>query len=272
MQLTSKEMRQIFGRPFAVIGMVHLKPLPGSPAYEGSMDPIIEAAEADAQALSDGGVAAILIENFGDVPFFPQQVPAETVAAMTAVAKHLKSKIPLPLGINVLRNDGYAALAIAHAVGAAFIRVNVLASAMITDQGIIQGRAHDLMRLRRSINAAVKVFADLRVKHAAPLYDVPLVREAVELRERALADAIICTGETTGSEPDVDLLRRLRESLPDVPLIAGSGVTPENVQPIAEVADAAIVGTYFKHEGKVSRRVDRQRVTALMNKLNIQVG
>src|SRR5688572_29159924 len=140
----------------AVIGMLHLPPLPGSPRWTpaSTITQIIQSTLKDAEALADGGVHGLMLENFGDVPFHPARVPAHVVAHMTAVAAAVRERFPeLPLGINVLRNDGQSALAIASAADAAFIRVNVLCGARVADQGILQGIAHDLMRDRITLAA-----------------------------------------------------------------------------------------------------------------------
>src|SRR5438874_2601824 len=98
-----------------VIGMVHLLPLPGAPRYGGSLSVVRESMLRDAEALMNGGVHGLMLENFGDVPFFPGRVPAPVVAHMTALAADLRRRFEAPLGINVLRNDGMSALAVAHA-------------------------------------------------------------------------------------------------------------------------------------------------------------
>src|SRR5215212_5479938 len=156
-----------------VIGMLHLPPLPGAPQYSidaRTLAQIRDAVLRDADALVDGGVHGLMLENFGDVPFYPGRVPAHTVAAMTAIATDVRRRFDLPLGINVLRNDGVSALGIAAAVEAEYVRVNVLCGARLADQGIIQGIAHDLLRERAMLNAhRVKIFADVDVKHSAPL-------------------------------------------------------------------------------------------------------
>lgn len=259
------EFHQMFASAKPVIGMVHLKPLPGSPLYSGHRDEIFEAARADVQALEQGGVAAILVENFGDAPFFPDRVPAETVAFIAAIIQYLKSNCNLPFGVNVLRNDGYAAVAIAAATGAQFVRINVLSGAAVTDQGIISSNAHHIARMRRNLDAEVKIFADLQVKHATALGIIPIELAATELIERALADAVICTGAATGSAVNLEELAALRKQFPNRPLIAGSGVTAENAAAIFDFADAAIVGTYFKVDGKVSNPVDPERVRAMIS-------
>src|SRR2546426_191322 len=162
-----------------VIGMLHLAALPGSPLYGESIEPIRSAMLRDAELLVEGGVQGLMMENFGDTPFFPGRVPAFVVAHMTALAAEVKRRFPdTPLGINVLRNDGLSALAITHAVGAEYIRVNVLCGARLADQGILHGIAHDLLRLRSELGAReIKILADVDVKHSAPLAARPLKDE-----------------------------------------------------------------------------------------------
>src|SRR5437764_8017935 len=136
-------MQALFPRRPAIVGMVHLLPLPGSPRWAGSLEEVLRRAVEDARALAEGGVDGVMVENFGDTPFYPEQVPPETVAAMTRAARAVVEAVGVPVGVNVLRNDAAAALGIAVAVGARFIRVNVHTGAMWTDQGLLQGRAHE---------------------------------------------------------------------------------------------------------------------------------
>jgi len=262
--MNRSELKLFFDHLHPVIGMVHLLPLPGSPGYGGDMASVHAAAEQDAAALVSSGAAAVMVENFGDAPFYPGRVPAITIAAMAAVLQNLVQTTRLPVGVNVLRNDGVAALSIAEATGARFIRVNVLSGAVIADQGLITAEAHDILRLRRHLSSDVKIFADVRVKHASPLGDVPLVREAEDLLQRAHADAIICTGSASGAEIEFADLIRLRNEFPDAALVAGSGVNPGNAEKIFQLADAAIVGTALKYEGKISNRIDPKKVQELL--------
>src|SRR3954466_7518021 len=208
--LTREDFRRRFGAN-AVVGMVHVAALPGAPAYGGSMRAIVDAALRDARALRDGGCDAIAFENFGDRPFFKDSVPAETVAALTRVISEVVKEIALPFGVNVLRNDAASAIAIAAATGAAFIRVNVHTGAMLTDQGIVEGRAAETLRKRAVLAPEVLIFADHMVKHAMPMVAVDDVQAAKDLRHRGLADAIIISGAETGAEPDRASFARLRQ-------------------------------------------------------------
>ena len=261
MILTRDAFTHRFGRR-AVFGMIHLGSLPGAPLWGGSMDAVIEAAVADARAIAEAGCSGFAIENFGDRPFFKDRVPPETVAAMTRAIGEIRHEVGLPFGVNVLRNDAASALAIAAVTGAAFIRVNVHTGAMLTDQGLIEGRAAETLRLRARIAPDVAIFADHMVKHAVPLGAVDLVQSAKDLRERGLADAIIVTGGETGSAPDLVRVRTLRDAL-DAPLIVGSGVNAGNAATFA-IADATIVGTALKVNGRVENPVDIQRSIAIV--------
>src|SRR3972149_780361 len=249
----------------ALIGMVHLGPLPGSPRWDGSMERVVEAALADATALVGGGMDALLVENFGDAPFSPGRVEPATVAAMTAVAAELRRALPqAPLGVNVLKNDARAALAVAAAVGARFIRVNVHAGAVLSDQGVIQSDAYATLRDRRLLGADVRIFADAGGKHAVPLAPVDLEQTARDLVHRELADALVVSGPATGEATPPGDLERVRGAVPGVPLLVGSGVTPETAAQLLSLADGLIVGTYVKRDGDVRNPVDRARVEKLV--------
>jgi uncharacterized protein len=255
-----------------VFGMVHLRPLPGSPAYRGDMNEIIRDALSDALALQDGGVDAIMVENFNDVPFFKNNVPAATVAAITAAVIEIRSAVSAirdtAVGVNVLRNDACAALSIAAASGARFVRVNVLTSARVTDQGIIEGVSAELLRLKRMLVATdVKILADIDVKHSAPLAQRPIEEEVADTIERGGADGLIVSGTGTGKPTDPAMAKRVRGAAPTVPLYVGSGVTVDTVGSFIDHVDGFIVGTHFKHNGKVNEPVDPERVRAFVKRV-----
>lgn len=246
-----------------LIGMLHLPPLPGAPRYGGDLTAVRDFVLRDAEALVSGGVDALMIENFGDTPFFPGAVPAHVIAHMTALANEVMRQFPLPMGINVLRNDGCAALSIAHALGAQFIRVNILTGARVTDQGIIQGIAHDLLRLRRALDAeSIRIFADVNVKHSAPLGDVALEDEVDDVTHRGEADALIVTGAGTGKITNLDELQRVAQRAGEMPVYVGSGVTAETAGTFLQYARGVIVGTSLKTNGIVDVNKVRELVKA----------
>jgi hypothetical protein len=259
-------MLQFCSTVMRLIGMVHLPPLPGSPRWEGSMDRAITLALTDAQTLVDGGMDALIVENYGDAPFTPGRVPASTVAAMAVIAREIHRALPdTPLGVNVLKNDARSALAVAAAVGASFVRINVLAGAVVADQGLVQTEAFDLLRDRRLLGSDVAIFADVQGKHAVPLVPVDLEQQARDLTHRALADGLVVSGRATGDATPIDDLKRVRSAVPDVPILVGSGVTPETAAELLSLADALIVGTALKHGGDVSQPVDPARVRRLVD-------
>ncbi|MEX2671545.1 MAG: BtpA/SgcQ family protein [Phycisphaeraceae bacterium] len=251
-----------------VIGMVHLRALAGSAGYRGELEYVRAAMMRDATALVDGGVDGLLVENFGDVPFYPGKVPREVVAQMTALVAEVRQTWPdMPLGVNVLRNDGCAAIAVAHAAGADFVRVNVLCGARVTDQGIVQGVAHEVMRLRRALGIEwVKVLADVDVKHSSPLGGgMSIADEVADLIHRGLADALIVTGSGTGKATGMEQLQAVREAAADeVDVLVGSGVTAESIADYRGKTDGYIVGTGVKVEGKAEHAVDSGRVRELI--------
>ena len=232
------------------------------------MAEVVDRACADAQVLIGGGMHALLLENHGDVPFTPQAVEPSTIAAMTAVAVEVRRAVAeVPMGINVLKNDARAALAIATAVGAAFIRVNVHAGAVVADQGIVQSDAYRTLRDRRMLGADVRLFADVQGKHAAPLAPVELEQEARDLVHRGLADGLVVSGRATGEATAIGDVKRVRSAVPSVPLLVGSGVTPDTAAELLSIADALIVGTYVKRDGQVRNAVDPDRVARLVGSI-----
>ncbi len=263
---TFASLKTIFRNPKPLIGMIHLPPLPGSPRYAGDgISMALDSASRDAKTLEDGGIDGLLIENYGDLPFKPTPSDPETVASMTAIGLEISRTVSLPIGVNVLRNGALAAMAIAHAIKARFVRVNVFTEALMTDQGVIEACAHDLIRYRKQLQAEdVQVFADVRSKHAAPLVSRPLEQSARDTAYRGLADALVVTGARTGEEPDEAQLRLVKESVPDKPILIGSGLTIQNAVKLLGIADGGIVGTTIKKHGMIDEPVEMTRVKELI--------
>ena len=255
----------MFGVKKPTIGMLHVPALPGAPLNKLDLKAIAAWVLDDARALADGGVDALLLENFGDIPFYPQRTPPHTVAFMTALGVAVKRDVRLPLGINVLRNDPESALAIAAATSAEFIRVNIHIGARLTDQGVIEGAAHNTLRYRKLIGSDSKIFADVDVKHSAALAARDLTTEVEELVSRGCADAIIVTGSATGREASLADLRVAKAAAGACTVIAGSGVDAANVAAVLQIADGVIVGTSFKQGGVTTNPVDGQRVREFMD-------
>ncbi len=246
-----------------LIGMIHLGPLPGSPHAE-PLEHTIGRAVSDAGDLLEAGFDALLIENFGDTPFFADDVPQVTIAAMTRSVAAVADKVDIPFGVNVLRNDALGAVAIAAATGAHFIRVNVLSGSMSTDQGPIIGKAAEVSRLREALAPDIEIFADVMVKHATPPPGLTLAQAAADLWERAGADGIIVSGAGTGHALDLADLDTVRTAAPDAPIYAGSGITDETVSDILSMCAGAIVGTSIKLDGITTNSVDSVRARTIV--------
>ena len=257
-------MKSIFDRHRKIlIGVVHLRALPGSPRWQGDIESLIDFAVNDARAYERGGAHGLFIENFGDVPFTKGHVAPETIAAMAAAGRAIRHAVELPIGFNVLRNDARAALALCSVCGGAFIRVNVHTGAMLTDQGLIEGKAYDSLRYRQQVCPGAKIFADVHVKHAVPLGNWTIEAAARDTVERGLADALIVSGAGTGLAAEIADVERVRRTAPATKILLGSGVTLANLHDFLSVADGFIVGSSLKLGGKLSNPVDSKRVAML---------
>ncbi len=267
MSATTNMLEEVFGTTKPVIGVIHLLPLPGSPNWDGQMEPMLLRAEQEAASLASGGAHGIIIENFFDAPFAKNHVDTATACAMTLAAKRVMSVCQLPIGINVLRNDGMTALAVAATVGAKFIRVNVFTGAMLTDQGLIEGQAHELLNYRRHLaSKSIKIFADVMVKHASPVTPLADIGQmAAEAAYRGHADALIVSGVATGSAPALTSVTSVREAVADKPLLIGSGANRENAATLLASADGVIVGSSLKRQGKIENPIDVERVRSFVN-------
>ncbi|MEH2069379.1 MAG: BtpA/SgcQ family protein [Nostoc sp.] len=255
------DLYQLFKTRSPIIGVVHLLPLPTSPRWGGSLKAVIDRAEQEAAALASGGVDGMIVENFFDAPFTKNQVDPVVVSAMTIVVQRIQNLVTLPVGLNVLRNDAKSAMAIASCVQAQFIRVNVLTGVMATDQGLIEGEAHQLLRYRRELGSDVKILADVLVKHARPLSSPNLTVAVKDTIERGLADGVILSGWATGSPPNLEDLELACGAAVGTPVFIGSGANWENIDTLMQAADGVIVSSSLKRHGRIEQPIDPIRVS-----------
>jgi membrane complex biogenesis BtpA family protein len=242
-------VQDLFGAPRALIGVVHLGALPGTPEAHDPVEGVVQAAVADARVYAKAGFHGVMIENMHDRPYLKGGVGPEVVAAFAVVGREVRRAVGLPLGLQVLAGANREALAVAHACGAAFVRVEGFVFAHVADEGLIEGCAGELLRYRRAIGAgSVRVFADIKKKHAAHAItaDVDLV-ETAHAAELFLADGLVVTGVATGRPAAPAEVRAVAEAT-GLPTLVGSGVTPANVSDYA-AADALIVGSSVKRGG-----------------------
>jgi hypothetical protein len=254
-----------------LIGVLHLPPLPGAPGSAGlepseALGRAGEQAVREAIALQKAGFDGLIVENFGDAPFYKDQVPPETIASMAVLAAALRDSVRIPVGVNILRNAGLAAQAVASVTGCDFIRVNVLSGAAATDQGLIETQAAQLLRERARLSSGVAILADVLVKHARSLSvdDVELAIEEVGLRSGA--DAVILTGATTGRGVDPVRLERASRAARQhgIPLYIGSGMTAASLAEGRRKFDGVIVGSDLRKGGRAGAPLDSRRVAAFV--------
>jgi uncharacterized protein len=249
-----------------LIGMIHMPPLPGAPRCDSAMEELVAFARSEAALLERAGLDGVIVENAGDAPFFRARVPPLTVAAMAVVVAEVVRHTSVRVGVNVLRNACEEALAIAAVAGADFIRCNVVIGAYVTDQGVIQGCAAELARLRASLDRDVLVFGDVHVKHAHPLFDVPVEDAARDLVERGGVDGVVVSGARSPDPPSPERIDAVAGAI-DAPVLVGSGVGLDSAADLLGRAGGLILGeTDFKVDrvwgGASDERAYRSAVTA----------
>ena len=262
---------ELFGVARPLIGVVHARPLPGSPAYDGEpLEDVYAAAVADAQAYAEAGLHGLIVENHGDIPFLkPGDIGHETTAVMSVMAERVRLSTGLPVGINVLANAAHVALAVAKASQAGFVRVNEWANAYVANEGFVEGPAGTATRYRSWLRASdVRVFADVHVKHGAHAIvadrSIPeLVRDA----EFFDADVLIATGQRTGDVATTEEIETIKTAAA-LPVVVGSGVDESNVADILSVADGAIIASSLKRDGVWWNEVDRDRARSFMERVS----
>jgi membrane complex biogenesis BtpA family protein len=224
-----------------LIGMIHMPPLLGAPGNTQSMQQLTKFALSEASKLERAGLDACIVENVGDTPLLKEGLPAYTVAAMANVVRSVVGHTKMKVGVNMLRNACEEALSVAHVSGAHFIRCNVLIGAYATDQGIIEGCAARVARLKKSLNSDVLVFGDVHVKHAYPIFNVEVDYAAQDLAERGGADAVIVSGPRSPVPPTFERVKKVRDAITK-PVLIGSGISLANVKQFYQKSDGIIIG------------------------------
>jgi membrane complex biogenesis BtpA family protein len=264
-----KKFLKIFNQRQVIVGMVHLKALPGTPNYKNNDPEIIEAALKEAQLYKKAGIDALAIENMHDVPYIKNNVGHEISAMMTVIGHTIKKETGLPCGIQILSSANRAALAVAKAANLDFIRAEGFVYGHVADEGYIDSCAGDLLRYRKQINAEhIAVFTDIKKKHSshALTADVSLV-ETAKTAEYFLSNGLIITGTSTGSAANLEEIQAVKTAC-NIPVIVGSGVTLNNLENYLSVADALIVGSYFKENGHWAGALAYDKISQFMEKAN----
>lgn len=252
----------LFGHAHALVGMVHLRALPGAPASRLAPKEIVKTAVAEALQLEAAGFNALIVENMHDRPYLADASDADTVATFAIAAAAVVAAVTIPVGIQILSGANLAALAVAQAAGASFIRAEGFVFAAVADEGLLaRACAGELLRERKRIGAEhIRIFADLRKKHTSHSITADIDMAAwVRAAEFFQADGMIVTGTETAVEPDCAELAMARAAT-KLPVLAGSGATPENLARIFRSVDAIIVGSSLKVGGVWSHELDSARI------------
>ncbi|EDR30069.1 hypothetical protein, conserved [Entamoeba dispar SAW760] len=254
-----------------IIGMVHVHALPGTPNYSSSAGrcrAIIEKAVEEATVYQQCGLDTIMIENMHDVPYLNSTAGPEITSAMSIVGYEIKRQLNLRVGVQILAAANKQAMAAAFCSGCDFIRAEGYVFGHVADEGYIDSNAGELLRYRKMIGAEdVLVFTDIKKKHSAHSItsDVSLI-DTAKTAQYFLSDGIIITGTSTGVKTDPQEVRDVKKSV-SIPVLVGSGVTPENVNEYSS-ADALIVGSYFKVDGFWKNELSKERILKLISAVN----
>lgn len=264
-------LSDIFQEKKPIIGMVHLRPLPGSPLYDAkkcSVDNIIEIAVEEAKLLERGGVDGLQIENIWDYPFQKgSKIGHETTAIMTAAAVKVKEAVGIPIGVNCHLNGGIQSVAVAVASGAKWVRIFEWVNAYVSHAGILEGIGGEVDRYRKMLQAEndLKFLCDVNVKHGSHfIISDRSISEQARDAESEGAEGLIVTGFETGIAPTPEKVKEFSDSV-NIPVLLGSGTTKENVADLLAHSDGAIVGSYFKDDSNWKNKVNESRTREFMD-------
>ena len=260
--------KRLFPSQGAIIAMIHVRALPGTPGYDGNDEFIIEQAIRETEIYSEAGVDGIGIENMHDIPYLRSEVGPEIVAMMSVVGREVKKASGLPCGVQVLAGANEAALAVAKAGGLDFVRVEGFVFAHVADEGLIQSSAGKLLRYRKQIEAEdILVFTDIKKKHSSHAITADVdIAETAKAAAFFRSDGLIITGTETGvsaNSSDVALAKKAG----GIPVLVGSGITIDNVAQFLPICDGMIVGSHFKVDGHWANEIDRGRLNKFMEQV-----
>ncbi|MCF6346781.1 MAG: BtpA/SgcQ family protein [Flavobacteriaceae bacterium] len=264
-----QKFQSIFKVDKPIIGMIHLKALPGTPKFNNNINEIIDAALHEVEIYKSANIDALAIENMHDVPYLKNDVGHEISSIMSIIAHEVKKLSGLPCGIQVLSSANKAALAIAKNAGLDFIRAEGFVFGHVADEGYIDANAGELLRYRKTINADhIAVFTDIKKKHSshAITADVDIV-ETAKAAEFFLSDGLIVTGISTGESANIDEIKSIKKTC-KIPVIVGSGITLDNLTQYLPSSDALIVGSYFKKDGYWANELEQDKIARFMDKVN----
>ncbi|MEU0034988.1 BtpA/SgcQ family protein [Streptomyces sp. NPDC006333] len=249
-----------------ILGMVHLKPLPGTPYHsEGSLGTILDDAVRSAVALRDGGADGCLIQTVDRVYSTEDEADPARVAAMALVVRAVVEATGgngFQVGVQLMRNAVKASLAVAKVAEAGFVRVGTLVGATLTAQGLVQANPLEVMEYRQKINAQdVRIIADADSMHFSWLGGGRPTGRVAKDAQQAGADAI-CVSHADEQQM-LDMVASARRSAPALPVLLAGNTTHDNAARLLAVADGAFVGTCLELDGW-GGPIDVDRVKAYM--------
>lgn len=258
--------KMVESKPKHLVGMIHVRALPGTPKNCLSNEDIIMKALEEAKIYADNNYDAIIIENMFDIPYLKREVGPEIISMMAIICRDIKKLYfpNKPVGVQILGGCNKSSLAVAFASGCDFIRAEGFVFGHVADEGYMDADAGELLRYRKNIGAdKVKVFTDIKKKHSSHSITSDLsIGDISKNAEYFLSDAIIVTGSSTGKEASLEELKEVKK-LCSIPLYIGSGITIENLKLFIDYADGFIVGSYFKYDGYWANEIDPEKVKGL---------
>ena len=264
--------------PKFLAAMIAVLPLPGSPLYDGDDQSVIDQALSDLEHYKRAGVDSILLENDHDLPYIQPPLDTKGIDLMTRIAREVRKRFDGPVGIQMLEAANITSLEIAAEADLDYIRVEAFVFAHVGGSGVINGSAGKILRRRKELNAEhIKVFADVKKKHGSHSLTIDLdIKDEILQAEFFMADGVIVTSQFTGINPDKNDLVKAK-SVTKLPVLIGSGMTPENIQDYLPLADGFIVGSCFRKDGKFLELLEPERLIKFMKafvsaKESIQAG
>jgi len=258
-----EKLKEIIDKQKVLIGMIHVQALPGTPENKLDLKEIVDLAVREAVVFKRLGLKVLMIENMHDIPY-TKEIKPEIVASMAIIGKEIK-KMGVYCGIQILAAGNKEALAVAKAAELDFIRTEGFVFAHVADEGYMESCAGELLRYRKTINAEhIMIFTDIKKKHSshAITNDVS-IEETAHAAEFFLSDGVIVTGVSTGTEADLEEVKRVKKAV-KIPVLIGSGITGNNLKNYFPYADIFIVGSYIKKNGYWKNELDESRITALV--------
>lgn len=251
--------------PKFLAAMIAVLPLPGSPLYDGDDQRVIDQALSDLEQYKKAGVDSILLENDHDLPYIQPPLDEKGIALMTEIAKEVRHGFDGPVGVQMLEAANITSLEIAAEADLDYIRVEAYVFAHVGGSGVINGSAGKILRRRKELDADhIKVFADVKKKHGSHSLTIDLdITDEIRQAEFFLADGVIVTSQFTGINPDKNDLLKAKHAT-KLPVLIGSGMTPENIHEYFPLADGFIVGSCFRKGGKFLETLEPERLDKFM--------